>query len=98
MSKNSFYTHDNGGRPFKVCICKSLHNAATERVSVFRQVPRAQEFPNNQEPEYATDPVLEFETNQLFIGKSNENELNPYAFYWSQKHQPYFKDFTIKAL
>lgn len=61
----TYYTHDNGGRPFKVVVVK-------ENVKIYK---RTRIHVN----EYDDTPIFEYQPEKIFIGKSLENKMTKYS-------------------
>ena len=57
----NYYTHDNGGRPFKVCINDKFVNVSMENYD---------EWSNNHKPSY--EPLVSYIADKIFIDNENE--------------------------
>jgi hypothetical protein len=60
----TYYTHDNGGRPFKVVI-------DGKKVYVYKQI--------NEEEEYVSEPTMLFTSNDIFVGNSPLNKMTKFS-------------------
>jgi len=66
----TYYTHDNGGRPFKVIVDKTNHN-----ITVYREI----DYNNNNTIYNETTPVIQQNYTQLFIGKTYKNSMTNFS-------------------
>jgi len=61
----TYFTHSNGGRPFKV-----VNDSSSQKITVYKVILNSP----GDENDYICPPVLEAEYTTIFIGKSNKNK------------------------
>ena len=67
----TYYIHDNGGRPFKVVIEKPAN-----KVSIYKVLDCPELLCL---PEYSKEKLLEFQAESMFIGKSPLNKMTEFG-------------------
>jgi hypothetical protein len=74
----TFFTFDNGGRPFKVVLSHYIYsNTSTDKthiykISIYKQII-------NSFNSYKEQPLLDVSYSQIFIGKSKRSKLTQYT-------------------
>lgn len=64
----TYYTHDNGGRPFKIEV-----DTSNQHICVYKEEPLY------TSGEYATTPSYSSDYIRIFIGKSNRNAMTNFS-------------------
>lgn len=71
MTKNIYYTHYNGGRPYKVIM-------EYKNVSVYKFLHRTKEK-NKIIDTYENTPICKYKALQIFVGKSIKNNMTKFS-------------------
>jgi hypothetical protein len=74
MSK-IYYTHDNGGRPFKVTI-DTIDTDANSTIHVYKHVTTDE---TTDETLYTDEPIISFTSDAVFVGKSPLNQMTEFS-------------------
>jgi hypothetical protein len=89
MNKAEFVTGSNGGAAFQVKITEkhnSHHDTQTEKiVSIFKQSDNLKQFIPPFFIEFEKNPMVMFQTNEIFIGKSAKNKVTEFECSFGRK-------------
>lgn len=76
MSTKTYYTHDNGGRPFKVVI------SPENQVKVYKEIGYND---NTRTTEYDDNPVYTAKPKKVFVGRSPRNKMTEFSAGYGRK-------------